>query len=246
MRNHFSSDGRQLMGATQRLRSGRKALGVLGATAAGLALLYSYRSHASIATVLPTPPKAVANHVTRFGIGESAYSPNGPVKVEIWVTGRRITDVEALSLPNDNAHSIELSNYAGPKLRKQALAAQSASIHGVSGATMTSTAYEQSLQSAIDRVRGVSVTGLSVPTDYGPLQVEIDLLYGHIADVRAIKLPEDDSLAASLSNYAAPILGREAVDTQSSKIRGVSGATMTTDAYRQSLQSAIDASNAHG
>ena len=226
----------------------RKVAGVLGATAAGLGLLLSYRSHPGVATTAVSPrPTALHKGVARFAVGAPAFSPNGPVKVEVWEVGARITDVEALSLPNDNAHSVELSNYSGPKLRREALAAQGAKIQSVTGATMTSSAYEQSLRSAIERIRSVgqiSVMGQKVETEFGPVEIEIFLDKGRLVSVRALEMPEDNSLAASLSNYAASILAARAVRDQSASIDGVSGATATSIAYRTSLQAALDASEA--
>ena len=45
---------------------------------------------------------------------------------------------------------------------------------------------------------------------------------------------------------AAPTLRREALAAQSAKIDTVSGATYTSEGYRQSLQAAIDAAHAAG
>ena len=83
--------------------------------------------------------------------GQTEDTPYGPVQVEIWVSGGRITDVQALQLPNDTPRSQEISSYAGPQLRQEALQAQSANIDTVCGATYTSDGYRQSLQSALDQ-----------------------------------------------------------------------------------------------
>ena len=74
----------------------------------------------------------------------------GPVQVRIAVAAGRITDVVALQLPTGR-HSGQISSYAGPVLRQEALQAQSAQIDTVSGATYTSDAYAQSLQAALDK-----------------------------------------------------------------------------------------------
>ena len=82
--------------------------------------------------------------------GPTVESGYGPVEVEITTSGSRITDVQALQLPSDRARSRSISAMAGPKLRQEALAAQSANIDAVSGASYTSAAYKSSLQGAID------------------------------------------------------------------------------------------------
>ena len=76
-------------------------------------------------------------------------NPYGDVQVQISVANGKITDVQALALPT-GGHSGRISNFVAPLLRSQALAAQSATIDGVSGATYTSEAYAQSLQGALD------------------------------------------------------------------------------------------------
>jgi uncharacterized protein with FMN-binding domain len=84
-------------------------------------------------------------------VGATESTQYGDVQVQITYSGGRITAVKAVSLPSAEPRSQELSAIAGPQLASQALAAQSASIDGVSGATYTSTGYKASLQSAIDK-----------------------------------------------------------------------------------------------
>lgn len=76
------------------------------------------------------------------------------VQVEAVFTSGRLTGVIAVSLPDLDARSREISAMAAPILRREALAAGNANIHVVSGATYTSGAYAESLQGAIDTARG--------------------------------------------------------------------------------------------
>jgi uncharacterized protein with FMN-binding domain len=69
------------------------------------------------------------------------------------MTGHRLTDVTALHLTDSSSRSVSISAYAAPILRREALAAQSAKIDTVSGASYTSQGYQQSLQSALDLAR---------------------------------------------------------------------------------------------
>lgn len=75
----------------------------------------------------------------------------GSVQVEIVVSAGKITDVKALKLTDQGGRSVEISNQAAPILRSQVLAAQSANVDGVSGATYTTQGYLSSVQSAIDK-----------------------------------------------------------------------------------------------
>jgi uncharacterized protein with FMN-binding domain len=82
--------------------------------------------------------------------GPVVWIPYGPVQVTAVVSGGTLVDVIAVQLPTADAHSAAVSSYAEPQLREMALAAQSANIDVVSGATFTSRAYAQSLQAALD------------------------------------------------------------------------------------------------
>ncbi|MGW7546646.1 FMN-binding protein [Streptomyces sp. NPDC054770] len=87
---------------------------------------------------------------TRTVTGDTVQTRWGPVQVKVTIKSGRITDVTALQYPQDNPRDQQINSYALPELRSEALAAQSASIDTVSGATYTSQGYQQSLQSALD------------------------------------------------------------------------------------------------
>lgn len=82
--------------------------------------------------------------------GASVQTRFGSVQVQITVKAGAITDVKALHLTDDDRRSVQISNRAAPLLRSKALAAQSANVQTISGATVTSDAYLTSLQEAID------------------------------------------------------------------------------------------------
>ncbi|MFC0003311.1 FMN-binding protein [Micromonospora siamensis] len=82
--------------------------------------------------------------------GSVAQTRWGPVQVRITVSGGKITDVTAVQVPDGNHRDQEINDYAVPVLRQEAIAAQSANIDTVSGATVTSEGYRESLQSALD------------------------------------------------------------------------------------------------
>jgi uncharacterized protein with FMN-binding domain len=90
-------------------------------------------------------------------------------------------------------------------------------------------------------------TGQDITTRFGDVQVQITVSNGHITDVQAPLLPGDRVRSVEISQAAGPILQSEALQAVSAKtaqIDTVSGATYTSDAYVQSLQSAIDQAHA--
>ena len=83
--------------------------------------------------------------------GDVAQTQWGPVQVELTVSGGSITDVSVVQYPSGNGTDQQINSYALPRLIQETLSAQSSSIDMVSGATVTSTGYLQSLQSALDQ-----------------------------------------------------------------------------------------------
>ena len=83
--------------------------------------------------------------------GAVASTPYGPMQVQLTLAGQKITKVTLLQRTNDGAESVQIDSFAIPKLTSETLAAQSAHIDSVSGASYTSSGYIQSLQSALDQ-----------------------------------------------------------------------------------------------
>jgi uncharacterized protein with FMN-binding domain len=83
--------------------------------------------------------------------GDAVDTRFGPVQVRITVVNGTITAVEAVDYPQNNPRDAQINAYAIPQLNSEALAAKSASIDMVSGATYTSEGYLGSLQSALDQ-----------------------------------------------------------------------------------------------
>ena len=90
---------------------------------------------------------------------------------------------------------------------------------------------------------GSTFTGAVVQDPYGQIQVQVTLVAGKITAVTALQLPSQGR-SGVISQSAAPILQGEAISAQSGSIDTVSGATYTSEAYAQSLQSALDQAQA--
>jgi uncharacterized protein with FMN-binding domain len=83
------------------------------------------------------------------------------------------------------------------------------------------------------------LTGSSVETPFGTVQVQVTLQSGQITDVQALQLPSGGH-SGQVSSYAEPQLRSEVLQAQSAQVDTVSGATYTSQAYQQSLQAALD------
>ena len=83
-------------------------------------------------------------------------------------------------------------------------------------------------------------TGASVMTRWGAVQVQITVSDAKITAAEAVEYPQANPRDRQINAYALPVLAQEATQAQSAEIDAVSGATVTSDGYIQSLQSAID------
>jgi uncharacterized protein with FMN-binding domain len=154
----------------------RRFLVLMALTAVGLILVLTFRTRVpdaptartsapSIsrpASTSPAAPVAPAPRTTALAFPPGTHSVKGDrvatawgfVQVRVSVVDRRIVDVAALETPHGNPTDIDINRDAVPKLRAAAVAAQSADIDTISGATVTSNGYRDSLQSALDRLLG--------------------------------------------------------------------------------------------
>jgi hypothetical protein len=103
------------------------------------------------ASTPPAGPGAVAGRA-RTAAGAVEQYGYGQLSVTVTVRGNRIVAVSVPVLHTIDQYSQQLAEQVIPMLRSEVLAAHSAQIHGVSGATYTSEAYAQSIQSALDQL----------------------------------------------------------------------------------------------
>src|ERR1700760_1483602 len=137
-------------------------------TIAAVVLLFSYRTSLGAAAPPPAAASAAAPGIvppsgpvpsssassprsrTTVVNGTVAQTRWGPVQVQVRISAGQITDVGVLQQPSGSDNDAEINGYALPKLKAETLAAQSAHIDTVSGATVTSGGYLESLQAALD------------------------------------------------------------------------------------------------
>ena len=89
------------------------------------------------------------------------------------------------------------------------------------------------------------VDGGGFQNRWGVVQVEATFgPNGTLISVAALRTPNDRGRSIEINDVAVPRLNAEAVSAQSATVDSVSGATYTSNDYRRSLQSAIDAARA--
>jgi len=109
------------------------------------------QSISSLATTAPSRTSAAG--FTGSVTGPVVPTPFGNVQVRATLSSGKILDITTLQTPSDRTRSQMIAQYAVPILHDEALAAQSAQISAVSGATYTSAGYAQSLQGALDQAK---------------------------------------------------------------------------------------------
>jgi uncharacterized protein with FMN-binding domain len=103
----------------------------------------------------PTPTTTTSQPVTaRTEVGASINYTYGTLAVSVTGSASHISNVSIASISDGgDSRSQSIDEYAIPILEAQAVSAQSANIQGVSGASYTSSGFEQSLQSALIKLR---------------------------------------------------------------------------------------------
>jgi uncharacterized protein with FMN-binding domain len=109
---------------------------------------------------------------------------------------------------------------------------------GAGGSTSSNSGASPGANGAAPRT--ATVTGAVANTEWGPVQVQVTVTSGSITKVAVLQYPNGNSRDGEINSYALPILIRETVNAQSANIDMVSGATITSGGYVQSLQSALD------
>ena len=89
----------------------------------------------------------------------------------------------------------------------------------------------------------MTVQGATVNTRYGPVSVRVQTNNGRIVDAVATTYPHGGGRTREINARAIPALESETLSLQSAHIDTISGATYTSEGYRRSLQSALDAAH---
>ncbi|MEU0164699.1 FMN-binding protein [Streptomyces iakyrus] len=240
----------------------RRAVLAGAATVSGIVLLLSLKpaSDPGSAQAAGQAPPAAAGQAPQGGVngavtGDAAQTQYGAVQVRLTMNNGKITQAEAVQAPK-GGRSDQITASSVPRLNQAAVAAQSAEIDAVSGATYTSAGYKKSLQSALDKAKASAgaqqgsgnaqtLTGDVAQTQYGPVQVRVTVAGGKITKAEAVQAPKGGR-SDQITSSSVPRLNQAAVAAGSADIDAVSGATYTSAGYKKSLQSALDKAPAGG
>ena len=88
---------------------------------------------------------------------------------------------------------------------------------------------------------GDEVNSPSVNFRWGVMQLQATFTNSNVlCDVTVLQYPNDRRTSVEINQYSLPIYNQEAIATHSAKIRAVSGATYSWQAYSTALQAVLD------
>lgn len=114
-------------------------------------------SNTSSSTATTAAASSATSSAAASGYKDGTYTGTtetfqyGSLSVTVTISDGKITKVTENLVEDGSGRTQQIDSYAVPELRQEVLSAQSSSISMISGATFTSSAYQSSLQSALDQ-----------------------------------------------------------------------------------------------
>jgi uncharacterized protein with FMN-binding domain len=165
----------------------------------------------------------------------------------------RFDHTEALTIGTESAASTAAAAPTAPSTTRPSLAAPAPTVPSttrpsaaapaptVPSTTRPSAAVPPSTTTSPAACTGTETLGPVVQTRWGPVQVAAIISQGKICDVRAVVVPSSHTRSTAINSRAVPILRQRVLAAQSASFDTVSGATVTSDGYRASLQAILNA-----
>ncbi len=95
------------------------------------------------------------------------------------------------------------------------------------------------VQSQTGSYKNGTYTGPAVDVFYGLVQVQVVIQNGQIANVKFLQFPNDRRTSQEINSQAMPWLTQEAIQVQSANVDIITGATLTSEGFANSLQAAL-------
>ncbi len=129
----------------------KTTLAALALAAAGIAVWHQFGGTAALPLNSPAPTggtRAYANGTYTGPVTDAYY---GNMQIQAIVRGGKLAGVRILQYPNDRGTSVAINRQALPMLQSEVIAAQSARVDIISGATLSSDAFIRSLNGALSK-----------------------------------------------------------------------------------------------
>jgi uncharacterized protein with FMN-binding domain len=163
-----------------------------------------------------------------YAIHERVASPQSVTAVSAPAPTRQAQQIQASqpAAPSATADTVALAPTAAPTLPTPAPA---------TAASPTATPAP-----VLGQYKDGDYTGTEVDAYYGLVQVQATIKQGKLTDVQFLEYPNDRRTSIRINTIAMPDLQQEAIQAQSAQVDTISGATLTSEAFVQSLQVALN------
>jgi uncharacterized protein with FMN-binding domain len=210
----------------------RRAVLTLSGTVAGLAALFSFKTHVPGVTPVaaPSTPAGLSVSAPPSPGAGSAPATASPAKTAKR-TAPKVTSAPTAPATTEPTTTAPTTPSA-PATTAPATAPATAPTSTAPSKQPTPTPTPAKSTPAAP---SGTFTGPDESTNYGPVQVQITVSAGKITAANDVQQP-DDSIGAN----AVTQLNSEVLSAQSANIQAVSGATYTSNGYIASLQQAVD------
>jgi uncharacterized protein with FMN-binding domain len=210
----------------------RRAVLTLSGTVAGLAALFSFRTHVPGVTpvALPSTPAGLSVSAAPRTPGTSPSPSASPSKTVKKTAPKASSSPTAPAMTTPTTPSAPAST---PAMTVPTTAPPS--VAPTKAPKPTPTPTPTATKSTAPAAPSGTFTGTDESTNYGPVQVQITVSGGKITAASDVQATEDSIGAGAVSP-----LNSEVLTAQSASVQGVSGATYTSDGYIASLQAAVD------
>ena len=108
----------------------------------------------AVPPTVPVAPNPSSAYKDGTYTGPSVDVNWGYVQVQATIQSGKLSDVQVVQYPNERRTSLRINSIAVPELQQEAVQSQSANVDIISGATLTSEGFQESLQTALDQARG--------------------------------------------------------------------------------------------
>jgi uncharacterized protein with FMN-binding domain len=128
----------------------------------------------------------------------------------------------------------------GSQSNTAAVAPAATSTSKATDAPTSSSSTQVATKATASPYKDGTYTGNAADAYYGNVQVRVTISSGKLTNLEFLQYPKDHHESIQINQQAMPLLKQEAIQAQSDKIDGVSGATDTSEAFIESLTSALN------
>jgi uncharacterized protein with FMN-binding domain len=202
----------------------RRAVLTLSGTVAGLAALFSFKTHVPGAAPVAEPSMPAGLSVSAPASPAASAAGSASAAPSASASAKKT----AKASPTPTAPTAPATTRPATPAKTTAAATHPAK-------APSSSAPPKAPPSTAPAKPSGNFTGPSENTQYGPVQVQLTVANGKITAANDVQQPEDSIAANAVSQ-----LNSEVLTAQSANIQAVSGATYTSNGYIASLQQAVD------